>query len=73
MNVLLELMHVSVHLNNVYNLQSTPNPECKSVFYTTTTKRCHPSEEGLLTYVSTHAANDLITTLVICGPWRFGA
>lgn len=23
--------------------------------------------------VCTHAANDLITTLVICGPWRFGA
>lgn len=36
-------------------------------------KRCHPSKVGLLTYVSTHAANDLITTLVICGPRWFGA
>lgn len=33
----------------------------------------NPSKVGLLTCVSAHPTNDLITTLVFCGPWQFGA
>lgn len=65
--------HVSVYIQIcqclcpykwLYNQHNILNRGCLSW---TISKRCHPSKEGRLTYVSTHAANDLITTLVICG------